>query len=70
MTVAPDDPPAVVEGIRTLLALPADERHAMGQRGKAFVLENLTYPVLGQRFLAACGLRETIAQADHHMQLP
>jgi glycosyltransferase involved in cell wall biosynthesis len=54
MTVVPDDPRAVVQGVRTLLALPADERQAMGQRGKAFVLENLTYPVLGQRFLAAC----------------
>jgi len=54
LTVEPDDPHAVVEGIRTLLALSADERRAMGERGKAFVLENLTYPVLGQRFLAAC----------------
>jgi glycosyltransferase involved in cell wall biosynthesis len=57
MSVVPDDAQAVAEGIRTLLALPADERHAMGQRGKAFVLENLTYPVLGQRFLAACATR-------------
>jgi glycosyltransferase involved in cell wall biosynthesis len=57
MTVVPEDPQAVAEGIRALLALPADERHAMGQRGKAFVLENLTYPVLGQRFLAACAAR-------------
>jgi len=54
LTVEPDDPQAVVEGIRALLALTADERRAMGERGKAFVLENLTYPVLGQRFLAAC----------------
>ena len=54
LTVEPDDPQAAAQGIRTLLALAADERLAMGQRGKAFVLENLTYPVLGQRFLAAC----------------
>jgi len=57
MTVTPDDPQAAVQGIRSLLALSADERHAMGQRGKAFVLANLTYPVLGQRFLAACATR-------------
>ena len=54
LTIEPDNPRAVVEGVQTLLALPADERRAMGERGKAFVLENLTYPVLGQRFLAAC----------------
>ncbi|HBZ06508.1 MAG TPA: glycosyltransferase WbuB [Massilia sp.] len=54
MTVEPDDPQAAVRGIRALLALSADERRAMGERGRAFVLENLTYPVLGQRFLAAC----------------
>ena len=57
MTVTPDNPQAAVHGIRSLLALSADERHAMGQRGKAFVLANLTYPVLGQRFLAACATR-------------
>jgi glycosyltransferase involved in cell wall biosynthesis len=57
LTVEPDDPGAAAGGIRSLLAAGADERRAMGQRGKAFVLANLTYPVLGQRFLAACGLR-------------
>jgi glycosyltransferase involved in cell wall biosynthesis len=57
LTVEPDNPQAAVQGIRTLLALPAHERQAMGQRGKAFVLENLTYPVLGERFLAACASR-------------
>jgi len=56
LTVEPESPQAVVEGIGRLLALDADERRAMGQRGKAFVLENLTYPVLGKRFLAACGV--------------
>ncbi|MGO4479868.1 glycosyltransferase family 4 protein [Massilia sp. 2TAF26] len=56
LTVEPESPQAVVEGISRLLALDANERRAMGQRGKAFVLENLTYPVLGKRFLAACGM--------------
>ena len=61
MTVAPDDAQAVAEGIRALLALPDEERAAMGRRGQAFVLENLTYPVLGQRFLAACGARSDLS---------
>jgi glycosyltransferase involved in cell wall biosynthesis len=54
LTVTPEDPQAVARGIRTLLALGQDERQAMGQRGKQFALENLSYPVLGQRFLKAC----------------
>jgi glycosyltransferase involved in cell wall biosynthesis len=57
LTVAPDDPAAAAEGIRSLLNAGSDQRCAMGQRGKAFVLENLTYPVLAQRFLTACALR-------------
>jgi glycosyltransferase involved in cell wall biosynthesis len=59
VTVAPDDPQAIVEGIRRLLSLPTEERRAMGQRGQAFVLEHLTYPVLGRQFLAACAARQT-----------
>lgn len=55
MTIEPDNPEAVAQGIRTLLSLSAEERSAMGQKGKAFVLENLTYPVLGRKFLNACG---------------
>ncbi|WLI90666.1 glycosyltransferase family 4 protein [Massilia sp. R2A-15] len=54
LTVAPENPPAAAQGIRTLLGLHQDERAAMGRRGKAFVLENLTYTVLAERFLAAC----------------
>ncbi len=57
MTVEPDNPQAVVDGVRALLKLSGETRRAMGQRGKAFVLENLTYPVLGKRFLAACAAR-------------
>ncbi len=54
LTVAPEDPPVVAKGIRALLSLGEDERKAMGQRGKQFVLDNLTYPILAKRFLAAC----------------
>ena len=54
LTVAPQSPEAVAQGLRQLLALPAAERQAMGQRGRAFVMAHHAYPVLAQRFLDAC----------------
>jgi glycosyltransferase involved in cell wall biosynthesis len=54
LTVAPEDPLAVSQGILALLALNQGERQAIGLQGRKFALENLTYPVLGQRFLKAC----------------
>ena len=54
LTVNPEDPQAVVQGIRSLLALSEEERKAMGQRGRAYILGNHTYPVLAQRIIAAC----------------
>jgi glycosyltransferase involved in cell wall biosynthesis len=51
LTVAPEDPAAVAHGVRQLMAMAAAERAAMGQRGKAYALRNLSYPVLGERFL-------------------
>ena len=53
LTVAPGDAPAIAAGLRQLAAMPAAERHAMGQRGRAFVLAHHSYPVLAQRFLDA-----------------
>jgi glycosyltransferase involved in cell wall biosynthesis len=53
LTVAPGAATAVAEGLRQLAALPAAERQAMGERGRAFVLAHHTYPVLAQRFLDA-----------------
>jgi glycosyltransferase involved in cell wall biosynthesis len=55
LTVAPQDPAASAQGIRTLLAAGDAERKAMGERGRRFVLQHFTYPVLSERFLAACG---------------
>jgi len=53
LTVAPEDAAASADGLRRLAALPTAERHAMGARGRAFVLAEHTYPVLAQRFLGA-----------------
>ncbi len=53
LTVAPESAAAVAAGLRRLAALPAAERRAMGERGRAFVLAHHTYPVLAQRFIAA-----------------
>lgn len=68
LTVKPEDPHSVAKGIRALLALSADERKAMAQRGREFVMKNHTYPVLGQRFLTAIqSLKE--GTADNHAQV-
>ena len=53
LTVAPESPAAVVQGLRQLAALTTAERSAMGQRGRAFVLAQHTYPVLARRFIEA-----------------
>ena len=55
LTVMPEDASVTAQGIRTLLAASGEERWAMGQRGKQFVMANHTYPILAQRFLTACG---------------
>ncbi|MDC8783941.1 glycosyltransferase family 4 protein [Roseateles koreensis] len=55
LTVPPEDAAAVAAGVLQLAALPAEERAAMGERGRAFVLAHHTYPVLAARFLEALG---------------
>jgi len=53
ITVAPESPAAVADGFRRLAALSEDERRAMGARGRAFVLEHHSYPLLARRFIDA-----------------
>lgn len=54
LSIAPEDPHAMAQAILTLDAMGEQGRLAMGQRGRAFVLNNLSYGVLGQRYLSAC----------------
>lgn len=51
LTVQPETPQAVADGICQLMALSEQERQSMGQRGRKFVLENHAYPVLARQFL-------------------
>lgn len=54
LTVRPGSPEAVAEGLRRLASLSIDVRQEMGRRGRQYVLENHSYPVLARRFLVAC----------------
>ncbi len=54
LSVAPDDPDAVAAAISSLHDSAPAVRRQLGQRGRQHVLAHLSYPVLGQRFLAAC----------------
>lgn len=53
LTVAPESPDAVVQGLRQFATLSPGARRAMGERGRQFVLAHHTYPVLARRFLEA-----------------
>lgn len=54
LTVPPQDPGAVARGLLALFMLDPGERHMLGERGRAHAMNNLSYPVLGRRFLQAC----------------
>jgi glycosyltransferase involved in cell wall biosynthesis len=53
LTVPPEDPAAVAQGLRQLAALSPKERRVLGEKGRAYVLAHHTYPVLARRFLQA-----------------
>lgn len=54
LTVPPESPAAVAEGLRRLMAMTPDERRRLGRNGRAFVQAEHTYPVLARRFIEAC----------------
>lgn len=54
ITLAPEDPQALAAAVLRLAGTSPAERAALGLRGQRYALANLTYPVLGQRFLTAC----------------
>lgn len=51
LTVPPENPQKIAQGIRHLLALSKTEKTTMGRRGKEYILKNHTYPVLAKHFL-------------------
>lgn len=53
LTVAPEDPQAVAQGLLKLAALTPEQRAEMGQRGRAFAMAHHAYPVLAARFVEA-----------------
>lgn len=50
-TVPPENPRAVAESVLSLFELTPDERAAMGQRGRRFALDHLSYPMLSRSFM-------------------
>lgn len=54
LTVPPESPAAVADGLTRLAACTPEQRRLMGERGRRFVQEQHTYPVLAERFLRAC----------------
>lgn len=51
VSVAPDNPSALAEGLARLQALDPRTRQALGERGRRHVKDHLSYPVLARRFL-------------------
>ena len=54
LSVAPESPQAIADGLLLLAEMPHAEREQLGQAGREFVEAHHTYPVLARRFLAAC----------------
>jgi glycosyltransferase involved in cell wall biosynthesis len=50
--VPPHDPAALAEGLRSVLALPVEQRMAMGRAGRAFVVEHCNIDTEARKLLA------------------
>lgn len=53
LTVEPENPIAIAQGIKKLLAHSKADLAEMGARGKAYILAHHTYPVLARKFIDA-----------------
>jgi glycosyltransferase involved in cell wall biosynthesis len=53
ISVAPEDPGAIAEAVRTLVRMTADERADLGARGRRFVVQHYDYRVLAGKFIDA-----------------
>jgi glycosyltransferase involved in cell wall biosynthesis len=52
LTVEPENPQKIAEGLLRLSRLSAFERQKMGESGRVYVRENYDYAVLARRFLS------------------
>jgi glycosyltransferase involved in cell wall biosynthesis len=53
ISISPEDPAALAQAVRRLMACTPAEREAMGQRGRNYVMLHHDYRVLARRFLEA-----------------
>lgn len=53
LTVEPENPQEIANGIMQLFRLPENELQKIGKQGKAYILKNQTYTVLAEQFLNA-----------------
>ncbi|MEL3901245.1 MAG: glycosyltransferase family 4 protein [Treponema phagedenis] len=51
ITVEPENPKAIADGILKLAALSPEARDEMGRRGRDYILKNQTYDILAKNFL-------------------
>ena len=65
-SVPPVDPEALADAATRMSELPRDEREAMGQRGRDYVLENQTYEILARRFIEGISAGTNGDGAQHH----
>ncbi len=53
ISIPPEDPVAIAEAIKKLMAMSPLEREEMGRRGREYVINNHDYKILAKRFLEA-----------------
>jgi len=59
LSVAPEDPNGISQGIVQLKNMGDNDRLEMGLRGRDFALANYTYPVLASRFVSVFHNKES-----------